>query len=72
VKYRLQLQRRWTNSIKELIAEVDQIKKALKPYELLPVGYDPGVLVTDARNPQATPFDMPIWFLERLMERQED
>jgi hypothetical protein len=68
MKHRLQLQGRWTNSDKELVAEVEQIRTFCATLGLKPFGYDPGVMCCDASNPELT-VDIPLWFLKRLMEK---
>ena len=67
-KYRLQLENRWTDNVDELIAECNLIRDALKKFNLLVIGYDPGVLVCDENDRgSGSTMDIPTWFLKRLM-----
>jgi len=69
-KYKLQLQRRWTDDVNELVVETEYITKVLATFGLKPTGFDPGVRVSDTKDPygrgNASQFDIPIWFFRRL------
>lgn len=69
-QYRLQLQRRWTEDVEELVAETKHMEEVLAVFGLQPIGFDPGIRVCNKndRNGQgaASVFDIPIWFFRRL------
>lgn len=69
-QYRLQLERRWTEDVEELVAETKRIDDVLAVFGLMSRGFDPGVSVCDQNDPfgygAASVFDIPIWFFRRL------
>lgn len=65
MKHRLQLQNRWTDSDDELVAECTQIREGLARFGLVPIGYDPGVTVSDADGRGTA--DIPLWLLKKLL-----
>ena len=66
-EHHLQLQGRWTSDVNELVAECDAIREGMARYGLTVIGYDPGVLVGDAANPNAPAADIPTWLLKKLL-----
>jgi len=70
-KYRLQLQHRYTDDENELVAECNRIRSAMAVYGLSVIGYDPGVLVNDMHDGRLPAFDIPAWFMRRMVEQVE-